>query len=75
MRGHAGKMFDVEAQNKSTPPLVGPSLLPFLGTCSLDTLIKLISTCCQKPVRSGSLNALIHTITVPHFDVQDLMGM
>lgn len=37
-----GKMFDVEAQNKSTPPLVGPSLPPFPGTCPLDTLISTV---------------------------------
>lgn len=43
MRGHAGKMFGVEVQNKSTPPLVWPFLLPFLGTRFLGTLIELLA--------------------------------
>lgn len=59
MRGHAGKMFDVEAQNKSTPPPVGPSLRPFSGTCSFDTPIKLVNTWCHKPGKAGLPNSLV----------------
>lgn len=53
MHGHAGKMFDVEPHTLSRPHLLFDQFCcHFLGTRSLGTLIKLISTLCHKRIKS-----------------------